>query len=430
VTETNTASESAEAPWKPFDTGTIRQALARKDYGTVISEVRAAFAADPMAAIADPVINNWIGIRYRSIFLDEATAHEDVIGKSQLSFPFRLFDPRSLRQRVAQRMIRNFNISELDLEMPEAQPVGFGNTTLLFSPGLITGYLPTLGFQYEFPVLRERFGIRILASDSHPVRGSEANVADLENAIERGIGVDSNVDGDFITADDNPTPPGDIVAIGYSKGSPDFLTLMARRPDLAPRIRGFIGWAGAMGGSYLANDALEQVDEIKSTNRKLKGLIGEAATAMLKLTPLMSMGHLDRRIDEYDVRGAIESLTTGYREKFNRENHQLFQELGVPHFYFSGSTSMMEVAWFNRQGEVELDHYDQLNDMQLTQAQSKSPLPTAPHLAMWHANHWDMSYAPFPWYKTMGSRHLQHNFARESAMASIILMMSELGVIN
>lgn len=430
MTEKKAASETAAADWQPYDTGAIRQALARKDYNTVIQEVRAAFAADPMAAIADPVINNWLGIRYRNIFLDEASVHRDAIKTSQLPLPFRLLDPRSLRQRVAQRMLRNFNESELDLDLPPAQPVGFGNTTLLFSPGLITGYLPSLGFQYVFPVLRERFGIRILASDSHPVRGCEANVADLENAIERGIGVDTNMDADFITAADNPTPPKDILAIGYSKGSPDFLTLMVRRPDLAPRIRGFVGWAGAFGGSYLANSAFEQVDQIEGVNRHAKGLVGDVAKSLLQLTPLMAFGHLDRRLDEYDPHGAIESLTTDYRSRFNAENANLMQELGVPHFYFSGSTSMMEVAWFNRQGEVELDHYDQLNDMQLTQTQAKPPLATAPHLAMWHANHWDMSYARFPWFKTMGSRHLRHDFARESAMASIILLMSELGLIN
>ena len=61
----------------------------------------------------------------------------------------------------------------------------------------------------------------------------------------------------IITADDNPTPPeGDIFLMGYSKGSPDILTLLTKRPDLAPRIKGFAAWAGAVGGSYAANDIM------------------------------------------------------------------------------------------------------------------------------------------------------------------------------
>lgn len=414
---------------KPFDTGAVRSTLARKDYPTVITEVRSAIATDPMAALADPVINNWLGLRFRGIFLDEATSHQDVIRNSQLPLPFRVLDRRSIRERVAQRMFRQFNADELELRLPPASPGTFEHTTLLFAPGLITGFLPSLGFQYVWPVMRERFGIRILASDSHPVRGTEGNVADLENAIERGIGVDTTPEAPFITADDNPTPPESILAIGYSKGTPDFLTLMARRPDLAPRIRGFIGWAGAFGGSWLADGALEQIDDVKRLN-PVEGLAGRAARALLSLSPLPSMATIDRRLDEYDPRGAIESLTTSYRERFLRESWADIEALGVPQFYFTGSTSAMEVSWFNRQGEIQLDHYDQFNDMQLTQAQATSPLAAAPHLAMWHANHWDMSYAPFPWYRTMGSRKLSHEFARESAMAAIILLMSEIGLID
>ena len=38
------------------------------------------------------------------------------------------------------------------------------------------------------------------------MRSAEANVADLEDALERGIGV-SPIDASFITAEDDPTPP-------------------------------------------------------------------------------------------------------------------------------------------------------------------------------------------------------------------------------
>ena len=49
----------------------FRNALALEDYDTVIAEVRAAFAADPVAALADPTVNDWLGRRFRNIFIDE-----------------------------------------------------------------------------------------------------------------------------------------------------------------------------------------------------------------------------------------------------------------------------------------------------------------------------------------------------------------------
>ena len=80
------------------------------------------------------------------------------------------------------------------------------------------------------------------------MRSSEKNVVDLENAIERGVGFADGQPSELVTAEDNPTPPGDVILIGYSKGSPDILALLAARPDLAPRIKAVIGWAGAVGG--------------------------------------------------------------------------------------------------------------------------------------------------------------------------------------
>lgn len=105
----------------------IEAALAREDYEMVISQVREAMTTDPMAALADPTISQWIGRRYRNIFIDEAVTNPEALKHSQRTFP----------------------------------------------------------------QMKERFGVKILASDSHPVRSSEANVADLAAAIELGIGTAS-----------------------------------------------------------------------------------------------------------------------------------------------------------------------------------------------------------------------------------------------
>jgi hypothetical protein len=412
-----------------LDTTVIRGALLADDYLTVIREVRAAMQADPVAAVQDPVIGAWLGRRYRDIFLQEAIADPAAVKHSQATFPLSLLDRRSQRERVGRRMFRHPDAAELAAEMPPAEVGPMGNTTIVFAPGLLTGLLPVLAFQAVWPQITRRFGVPVIAVDAHPMRSSEANVADLENAIERGIGVAPDIDGSYITAADHPTPPGQVLLIGYSKGSPDILTLLHRRPDLAPRITGFIGWAGAIGGSYAADDIYEKVKDIKEFDvvRDMQGRIGQL---MLRLAPVIQVQRVNRRLDEYDIKGALKSLTTWYRGGFMDDNRDELAELGIPMFYFSGSTTIFEVPWFELQGTWDLKQHDRDNDMQLTQQQARPPMATAPHLAMFSANHWDLSYDTFPWYATLGSTHLKDPFARLAAMSAIVLFMSELGLLT
>lgn len=409
-------------------TGDITYALARKDYPEVISLVREAMTTDPQAALNDPVINAWLGRRYRNIFITEALANPDAVKNSQAPFPISLVDPRSDREKVAKRMISNIADDELHEVMPPAEPTAFANTTLVFAPGLLTGLLPNLAFQSVWPRVMNRFRVKIAISDSHPMRSTEANVADLENVLERGIGV-SPIDASFITADDNPTAPGDVVLMGYSKGSPDILTLLARRPDLAPRIKAVIGWAGAVRGSYLANDIYAQVSDIPAFDT-VEAMSGDIGKLMLRLAPIIQINNINRRLDEYDIKGALLSLTTTYREAFLEEHGADIDALGIPMFNFTGSTHLMEVPYYQRQGTLELLKYDKFNDMQLTQEQARLPAPNAPLLSMFHANHWDLSYDTFPWYTTLGSTKLKDPFARESAMAAILLFLGEIGLMD
>lgn len=409
-------------------TGDITYALARKDYPEVISLVREAMATDPQAALNDPVINAWLGRRYRNIFVTEALANPEAVKHSQAPFPINLIDPRSDREKVAKRMISNITDEELADELPPAEPSAFANTTLVFAPGLLTGLLPNLAFQSVWPRVMNRFRVKIAISDSHPMRSTEENVADLENVLERGIGV-SPIDSSFITADDNPTAPGDVVLMGYSKGSPDILTLLAARPDLAPRIKAVIGWAGAVRGSYLANDIYAQISDIPAFDT-VEAMSGDIGKLMLRLAPIIQINNINRRLDEYDIKGALLSLTTTYREAFLEEHGADIEALGIPMFNFTGSTHLMEVPYYQRQGTLELLKYDKYNDMQLTQDQARLPATNAPLLSMFHANHWDLSYDTFPWYTTLGSTKLKDPFARESAMAAILLFLGEIGLMD
>lgn len=422
MTENDSAGTNVE------QTGDITYALARKDYPEVIRLVREAMTTDPQAALDDPVISAWLSRRYRNIFITEALADPNAVKNSQAPFPIKLIDPRSDREKVAKRMISNVTDEELTEELPLAQPSGFANTTLVFAPGLLTGLLPNLAFESVWPKMINRFRVKIAIADSHPMRSCEANVADLENVIERGIGV-SPLDSSFITEADHPSAPGDVILMGYSKGAPDILTLLAKRPDLAPRIRAVIGWAGAVGGSYLANGIYDQIKDIPAFDT-IQAMSGDIGKLMLRLAPIIQINNINRRLDEYDIKNAILGLTTSYRAEFLEEQGPAIRELGVPMFNFTGSTHLMEVPYYQRQGTLELLKYDKYNDMQLTQEQAHLPMPNAPLLSMFHANHWDLSYDTFPWYTTLGSTKLKEPFARESAMAAILLFMSEIGLMD
>lgn len=414
----------------PIDTTSIASALANEDYESVIEQVRSAMTADPNAAMADPVIRDWLGRRFRNIFIGEAVDDEEAVKHSQAPFPIKLVDPRDTRERVAKRMIRKIDDDEIHVAMPDPAIPTIKETTIVFAPGLLTGLLPDLAFEGVWPGVIKRFGVRVIASDSHPMRSPEANAADLENAIERGIGYADGQQTKMVTADDNPTPPGDVILMGYSKGSPDILALLVKRPDLAPRIKAFIGWAGAVGGSYLANDIYKKIESLPIYNQIGDLTKSEVGKQVFRLAPVAEIKAVNRRIDEYDVLGALGSLTTTVREQFIVDHGPAINALPIPQMYFTGSTSLLEVPYFQRQGTLELDEYDQDNDMQLTQAQATLPSPNATRLAMFHANHWDLSYGPFPTSKTLGSRHLKNEFARRPAMNSIVLFLAELGILR
>lgn len=416
-------------PLASGDLGGIRKALRAGDYPAVITQVRQAMAVDPVTTLADPAVNEWCGRRYRNLFIEAAAVDEHAIAASQGPFPMRLLDHRSDRERVARRFLRDVSDDEITTEMPPAATTAITDTTLVFCPGLLTGLLPVLAFQSVWPRITERYGVRILAADSHPMRSASANVADLVNAIERGIGVAPDPEATLITADDDPAPPGDVLLMGYSKGSPDALSLLVERPDLAPRIRAVIGWAGAIGGSFVANDIYGKIKDLP-TYDAVKDLNGRVGELVKQLVPIVRIEKIDRRLDEYDIKGALLSLTTFDRDAFIRDNADHFAELGVPMLYFSGSTSPWEVPYFQVQGTLELDRYDMNNDMQLTQSQARPPVPNPPHLAMFHANHWDLSYDAFPWYTTLGSQHLKHPFPKYAAMAALVEFLNETGLLT
>ena len=407
----------------------LEHALSDLNYAEVITQVRASMAQNPSATMADPTVRAWIGRRFRHIFLDEAQADPTALRNSQRRFPLSLADRRDDREKVAQRMFRMIEPAEIHAQMPEAQPVSFDSTTLVLCPGLLTGYMPGLALQQELPRVVERFGVTILSADSHPGRSCAANAADISAALEQGVGNAPDKDATLRTAADDPPVPGDVVLMGYSKGGPDISAFLLDRPDLAPRVRAIISWAGAHGGSYLADDVYKDIEFVPD-DQLLDRLIADTGGPIRRFLPLMPVKPMARRLDEYDIKGAFRSLTTQHRAQFNAANAATLDALGIPTIYFTGSTSAHEVTYFNLQSELEMAERDPYNDMQLTQTQATPPTANAVHAAMFHATHWDMSYDPWPWYDTAGSRELKEPFARYAAISAILLLLSELGLMN
>ncbi len=107
-----------------------------------------------------------------------------------------------------------------------------------------------------WPVLHARFGVRVIAADSHPMRGCQANAADLAAALSQGVGHDET---------------GRLRGRGVQPAA-------ARPPDAGPgptRPRGL-----------------------------RPGLIGG------------ERARFDRRIDEYDAPGAVRDLTRAQRAQW------------------------------------------------------------------------------------------------------------------
>jgi hypothetical protein len=402
---------------------TLRELQHRGEYLTLIQEVKSRISAD-RRAMTDPEIKLWCARRFRNLFLTEAEQDPNALAEaSRSSLPLGV-ERRSPRQRIAERFLKNYGVSEWQIEMPEAQIGPVRNTTLVFCPGLLNGMLPIGAFQSAFPAIESKYGLRILRADGHPVRGCEANVKDLLDTIERGLGQAADL---LPITEATAIPPKDVFLLCYSKGAPDALTLLARHPELKDRIRCVVNWAGAVGGSYIANGLYGEVKDINMP----RGRIGEPIPTILKIiAPVVRLEGVVRRLDEYDIKTALRDLTTDTRAAFMAEHSALFDSLSIPFFNITGATTLLEVPYFQATGLIQLNHYDIDNDMQLIQEQARIPLPMATDLAMCKAHHWDLAYDAFPENRCLGSSNLEHPFPKTAAVTAVFKLVAELGLVD
>ena len=127
---------------------------------------------------ADPYVKEWVGKRWRNLFIQEAVhdKHAVKVATKKLGLGK---DKRSVEQKIAERFLKGEQLTEWAIAMPTAQCTTQLDTSLIFCPGFINGILPAHAFAEEFPQLEKEFGWNIFQADAHPMRGCEANEADL-----------------------------------------------------------------------------------------------------------------------------------------------------------------------------------------------------------------------------------------------------------
>ncbi len=399
----------------------LKKLFNEEQYDALIELIKTTIAED-QRAFTNPTIKKWCGLRWRNIFITEATKDRVALREATKKGIFKRKDKRSDKQKVAERYLRGSAVEEWKLDLPKVlMPKSIENVTFLFAPGLINGLLPVRAFQTAFPKVQRKFGMHIFRADNHPVRGCDANAHDMVAAINEGIGFDAR--GKSISKT-RRKPLKDVIIMGYSKGAPDTMALLVNHPEIGERVRAVFNWAGAIGGSPLADDMYETIQDtnIPKGKEELKSVLGIMAPIILESGPI-------RRLEEYDVKTAIKHITTDYRKNFFKKHEETLDSLNIPFFNLTGSTSADEVPFFQTQGYMQLHRYDSNNDMQVTQDDAKLHISMATDLAMLHGHHWDVSYDPFPRLMRVGP-NLDHPFPKEAAVAAIIQLCAELGIID
>jgi hypothetical protein len=390
---------------------------ARADVAELIEQVRAAVVADPAVALSDPVVQQWLSRRWTALVVQRAALDERAVATARRR-PHRL-DPLDA---VARRFVTPVLSGAPWREQPEWQRRPASRTTVVLCPGLLGALMPMTAFSTTAPLLEREFGVRVIVADSHPAATCTANARDILRAVTRGEGF--GVDGTELRP--GAVTPGDVVLIGYSKGAPDALTMIAEHPEVAGRVRAMVSWAGAAGGSYLADTAAPLLADLDVDDF----LEGTGGRVLRRFIPATDLDRITRREDEFDVPGAIGDLRTGVRRRFIEERRPLLDDLGVPFLSVAGAVHVRDVPYFQALAALQVARHERLNDMQVTESHTRVPVAASAHLGTLRAHHWDMAYDAFPRQLRMRSRRLSHPLPRTAALGATLALLAEVGLIE
>lgn len=364
----------------------------------------------------DAAVKHWCGRRWRFLFLREAV--EDPVALEAATVRG---DQRPPRQRIAERYLFEDQDDWKD-EQPDPSDTLINKTTLLVCPGLLNGLLPVREFADDLPEVAWRYRMPVLRSDSHPARGCEANVTDIMAALSEGKGADAAA---------RPIPverrraPGDVMIVAYSKGAPDVLTALIKHPELKPRVKCVFTWAGAIGGSQVADDVASKFKASRWNKHALDLSLKLKGFAHTVMSDGAAAGH---RIDEFDTAAAVRDLTTPVRQEFLRRNADALDALSIPMFTLRGVTRLSEVPLSQRNGCRLLSSIEPQHDMQVAGSCSKLPLSMATELAVLHGHHWDLAYPAFRKRKWLNNTY--HPFPKTAAVTAMVQLAAELGLIG
>ncbi|MCX6399774.1 MAG: hypothetical protein NTX33_07585 [Propionibacteriales bacterium] len=385
------------------------------DIDQFIVVLRERVAADPRV-ITNARVKQWLGRRWRDLFLSEAIRDETALA---VASGRRRKDARPDRQRIAERFLAH-DVDDWRLELPAARRAGRKKQSVVYSPSFVHTGIPLIGFGEEFPVVAKEQSLHVVRAASHGFRGSEANGENLLEALLHGIGTDAA--GEPI---EKPRKPGNVVLMGYSKGATDAYVFQGNHLHLAPRLRAVINWAGCIGGTPV-------IDDLYRVIAPLPIGLGPGRAAVLALLrtalPLLNLqGTLDRP-DEWDLKAALLDLTTTQRKAFAAAHARAIDDTDVPVFNIAGAVSPREVPHFQMQGAISLGRKVGENDMQLAVEHAQSHQPMSTTLAVVRAHHWDIALSAFPRTHKLGSKKLEHPFPRQAALTATFVLLNELGL--
>ena len=396
--------------------GRLAAAVALDRFEEAVTAARQAITADPGGSLSHPLVKAWIARRYRYLFTVECARNPEAVALA--GFVEGVLPDSAARRQLAARFLAGSDPDEVADEQPDPPDPQLAGLTLLFAPGLLTGLLPDLALSDVWPVLHARFGVRVIAADSHPMRGCQANAADLAAALSQGVGHDET--GRLRRPGEATPPEGDVLVVAYSKGGPDTLALLADRPDLAGRIRAVVGWAPAFLGSPVA-------DGVLTLQQRDPRTLDRAQRALAAFGPALIGGErarFDRRIDEYDAPGAVRDLTRAQRAQWWAAHRAAIAATAIPFLTVAADAGLSaDEAAVGAEGG---------SDLQLRIPDTRLDLPSFVPLASLHTDHWDVAYPN----RDPGGRTTHRSssvfqpFPRAAAMAALIRTLAEVGLLS
>jgi len=224
--------------------------------------------------------------------------------------------------------------------------------------------------------------------------GYEAGVLEVDGLS--GSAVNARIIRDHVMALPADQADRPLILIGHSKGAPDILQALVTYPELAEKVVAMVAYAGAVGGSLLADDT---------------------KTPTLNLLTRLPYSECD----EGD-HGALHSLSPAVRRAWLKE-HELPRN--IRYYSLVAFPEPSRISWalkssWRRLGELQ----DARNDSQLVFYDQV--IPGSRLLAFTNADHWAMAVPAARQMRLAASTFAtQNDFPREVLLESLLRFIEE-----